>query len=91
MSDRLAQLEKERQQICQHLVGRDDCEDLVDVVAKVLAERMRAMEAMAEVEDERLRIEQLEDDYQDGMYQYRLAEGLLSALNIYRGPTNATP
>ncbi|GAF73201.1 unnamed protein product, partial [marine sediment metagenome] len=44
-------LQEERRQVCQHLVGRDDCEDVPGVVAAVLHERMEAQRKAVEVKE----------------------------------------
>ena len=43
----VARLNEENTAICQHVMGRDECEDLPGIVDKVLKERM---ESQAEVE-----------------------------------------
>ena len=50
-------LVEERRQVCQHLVGRDDCEDVPGMVAAVLKERRISQTIVAEY---RTQIEQLE-------------------------------
>ena len=50
-------LVEERRQVCQHLVGRDDCEDVPGMVAAVLKERRISQIIVAEY---RTQIEQLE-------------------------------
>ncbi len=47
MHAEIKRLQQERRQICQHLVGRDDCKDVPGVVAEVLRERAEAQQKAA--------------------------------------------
>ncbi len=51
VAEELLNLNTGRTEICQLLVGRDDCKDLPGVVAAVLKERMEAQKAVANYKD----------------------------------------
>lgn len=40
---RVGELEAEKRSVCQHVVGRDECEDVADVVKDIVTERLDAL------------------------------------------------